>query len=85
MKLFELGRGRIEEVCHRLYRTLHQEDLIRKDLDEETTAYLISRTVFSITTSCVLESDRVLGREEAIARELGRLVSGYLRPPTNGG
>ncbi len=78
LKLVEFARGRIDRTTKELFEKLRATGELRKGLNEDLAVYLLSRTVFAVTMSAVLDHETFRGREDTVADELAILVSRYL-------
>jgi AcrR family transcriptional regulator len=78
LRLVEFVREKIDRVSAELFQKLKATGQLRPNLNEELAVYLVSRTVFAVTMSAVLDYETLRGKEADVADELALLVSRYL-------
>jgi AcrR family transcriptional regulator len=78
LKLIEFGKEQIEGLAKRMFQELKGRGQLRADLDEDLAVYLLSRTVFAVTMSATIDHEEMVKKQEALARELARMIAGYV-------
>ena len=80
LKMVGFARDEVETLTRKMFAELKRAGKLRSDLNDELTIYLLSRTVFGVTMSATIDHEKTKGLENDLARELARLLTGYVAP-----
>jgi AcrR family transcriptional regulator len=81
LRLVEASRAEVEQLTARMFDSLEREGKIRPGLDRELAVYLLAWAVFGVTMSATMDHARMASRGDALARELAKLIAGYVSEP----
>jgi AcrR family transcriptional regulator len=78
MKTFDIVIEEVHQTSEALFQKLKSAGAIRADLDPEIPVFILSRSIFAVVMSLVLNPPKTPEQQEKYASELAKMVVSYL-------